>query len=278
MASDGSPPARNAVAAAVAFPWPANASAMAVVARDGAQWSPSLAPHIDAAVREIADETTRALRRRWPKAAAVVVPGPAVEAVVQQARGCHVVVLGSHGYSKLERWMLGSVSRAVVRRGNKTVLMVKGRGTRFRELLVGYDGSNHARRAVATVASLTVPPAGRVTLLTFVEPFDAQPPAVLPRQLREAYVSEVETLMEERTTKARRALERAARPLIAAGWRVRCEVRPGVPARDLVTAPAAFGSDLLVIGAQGAGWERLLLGSVVDAVLDRIPISTLIVR
>ena len=77
---------------------------------------------------------------------------------------------------------------------------------------------------------------------------------------------------------ARRGLERAARPLVSAGWRVRLDVRPGVAARDLVTVPASLGADLLVIGAQGAGWKRLLLGSAVEAVLDRARVTTLIVR
>ena len=280
VASDGSPQARQAVEAAVAFPWPANAKATAVVARAGApaQWSPPLALQMDAVVREVAEETKRTLRLRWRDATAVVVDDPAVDAIVKHARGCHVVVLGSHGYGRLERWMLGSVSRAVVRRANKTVLVVKGRGKPYRELLLGFDGSNHARRAVAMVASLSVPRRGRVTLLTFVEPVEAQPPALLSGQLRKAYLGEVEALLQRRTTKARGALERAARPLIAAGWRVRYEVRPGVAARDLVPAAAALGSDVLVVGAQGAGWQRLLLGSVVEAVLDRIPISTLVVR
>jgi nucleotide-binding universal stress UspA family protein len=78
--------------------------------------------------------------------------------------------------------------------------------------------------------------------------------------------------------KSRRALERAARPLVSAGWSVRLDVRSGIASRDLPAMPAELRADLLVIGAQGAGWKRLLLGSVVEAVLDRTPVSTLIVR
>jgi nucleotide-binding universal stress UspA family protein len=65
---------------------------------------------------------------------------------------------------------------------------------------------------------------------------------------------------------------------VAAGWRVRLDVRSGVAARDLTVVPAALGADVLVIGAQGGGWKPLMLGSVVESVLDRIPVSTLIVR
>ena len=158
------------------------------------------------------------------------------------------------------------------------MLVIKDRPSAFQEIVVGYDGSNHARRAIDLVASLTVPPRGRVTLLSFVDA--VQPPslAMLPARVRGVLSREAKAFSKERVDQARRKLERAARPLLAASWRVRFDVRPGVAARDLVTVPAALGADLLVIGAQGARLKRLLLGSAVEAVLDRIPMSTLIVR
>jgi nucleotide-binding universal stress UspA family protein len=233
---------------------------------------------IDAAFRDVAAETEHALRRRWREAAAVVVEGAPVEAILKHARGARVIVVGSQGYSKLQRWMLGSVSRAIVRRATQSVLVVKERRTAFGKLVIGYDGSNHARRAIDMVASLTVPTRGRVTLVSFVDPVEPQAPALLPRRVRGFLAGEVRAFTRERLMESRRARGRAARPLVAAGWRVRSDVRSGVAARDLTTMTAALGADLLVIGAQGTGWKRLLLGSVVEAVLDRTRVSTLIVR
>jgi nucleotide-binding universal stress UspA family protein len=280
VASDGSPQSRAAVAAAVAFPWPIDAEATAVVATGDshARWSPPVAAGIDAASRDVAAETQQALRRRWPTAEAVVVDGAPVEAILKRARGARMVVVGSHGYSKLQRWMLGSVSRAVVRRATTSVLVVKERPPAFGEMVIGYDGSNHARRAVDMVASFTAPARGRVTLVSLVDPVEPRAPALLPRRVRGRLAGEVRAFTRERLAKSRRALESAARPLAAAGWRVRIAVRSGIAARDLPTMPDALGADVLVIGAQGTGWKRLLLGSVVEGVLDRIRVSTLIVR
>lgn len=280
VASDGSPRARAAVAAAVAFPWPTGAEASAVVATGDARtrWSPSVSVGLDAAFREVAVETEQALRRRWPKAATAVVDGPPADVILKSARGAKVVVLGSHGYSRLERWMLGSVSRAVVRRAGTSVLVVKEHPKECREVVVAYDGSNHARRAIDLVASLTVPAGGRVTVLSLVDPVEPQVPALLPRRMRGALAAEVKAFTSARLAKSRRALERAARPLVAAGWRVRLDARAGIASRDVPAITAALHADLLVLGAQGTGWKRLLLGSVVEATLDHAGVSTLIVR
>lgn len=280
VASDGSPQSRAAVAAVVAFPWPRNTEASAVVATGDrqARWSPTVAVGVHAALHGAAAEAEQALRRRWPEAAAVVVDGAPVEVILKQARGASVVVLGSHGYSKLERWVLGSVSRGVVRRATRSVLVVKGRPTAFREVVIGYDGSNHARRAIDLVASCTVPARGRVTVCALVEPAEPQAPALLPRGVRNALAGEAKAFTRARLATAQRGLEGAVQPLIAAGWRVRLDVRAGIAARDLLAMPGELRADLLVIGAQGAGWKRLLLGSVVEAALDRAPVSTFIVR
>lgn len=280
VASDGSTQSRAAVAAAVAFPWPSNAEASAVVASGAprGRWSPAIAGALHAALVGVATEADRALRQRWPESVAVVVHDAPVEAILEAGRGAHVVVVGSHGYSRLERWTLGSVSRSVVRRASSSVLVVKGEPTPFGHVVVGYDGSNHARKAIALLASCSVPPRGRVTVCSFVETVEPQAPAMLPRGVRTVLAKEAEAINRTRLAKARRALERAVRPLTEAGWRVRPDVRVGVAARDLPALPAKLGADLLVIGAQGTGWRRLLLGSVVEGVLDRAAVSTLIVR
>jgi nucleotide-binding universal stress UspA family protein len=280
VASDGSPQSRAAVAAAVEFPWPTHTEAVAVVATGAAHapWSRSVSAGIDSAFRDVAAATERALRLRWPDATVLVVAATPVEAILAQARGARVVVLGSHGYSKLQRWMLGSVSRSVARRATTSVLVVKERAAAIGHVVVGYDGSNHARRAVDLVASMAVPRRGRVTLLSFVDPVEAETPRALPGDVGRRLAREAKAVTRDRFARMRRALEGAARPLVAAGWRVRLDVRSGVAARDLTVVPAALGADVLVIGAQGGGWKPLMLGSVVESVLDRIPVSTLIVR
>jgi nucleotide-binding universal stress UspA family protein len=55
-------------------------------------------------------------------------------------------------------------------------------------------------------------------------------------------------------------------------------VRYGFPV-DLITEEAAqWGADLVVVGSHGKGWlDRLLIGSVTERLLNRLPASVLVV-
>ena len=279
VANDGSPQGQAAARAAVDFPWPRNATGSGLVAWGGERWAARMYPEALVGVPRVARETERLLRRRWPKAAVEVVDALPVEAILRRDPKGGAIVIGAHGYGALRRWVLGSVSRAVVRRTRSSVLVVKERRSSPRHLVIGYDGSLNARRAVAFVAKLSVPRNGRVTLLGLSEA--VQPPTILllPSNLRGALMNEVRAVNAKRVAKIERQLGRAATTLKAAGWKASTEARSGVAVRDLVRLAMARGADLIVIGARGtSGLRRILLGSVAEAVLDQSPLPVLLIR
>lgn len=284
VGTDGSKAGRAAVDATVAFPWPKGTRVTAVVARGGEaarQLSATLSIALDAAVRDAADDAARRLQKRWRErdVDVVISEREPVSAVLQAARRADVVVLGSRGDSALGANVLGGVARAVVHGTKSAVLIVKGKRSAFQRLVVGFDGSAHARNAVAFVANLSPPPRGSVTLLSIVEPVRLASVGLLPDTARKLLLSEAKGMQDEALAAARRQLTAAAKPLAAAGWSVRIEVRLGTPVRDLVAAALRPRADLLVLGARGVGGlERLLVGSVAAATLDRAPMSVLVVR
>ena len=279
IANDGSPQAQAAVHAAMNFPWPAGAQGSGVVAWGGPRWATSLAAQIAVGAQRIARETEGVLRRRWPTATVELADEPPTDAILRRTPRTGAIVVGAHGYSPLQRWMLGSVSRAVVRRATSAVLVAKDRRPAPRHLVIGYDGSSNARRAVAFVAKLNVPRNGRVTLLGLSEPIRPPATAFMPASLRASLASEVRSVNGKRLARTKQSLEGSARSLTAAGWRVRTEARHGIAVRDLGRFATALGGDLLVVGARGAsGLRRILLGSVAEAVLDRASMPVLVVR
>jgi nucleotide-binding universal stress UspA family protein len=283
VATDGSRPAQAAVAAAVAFPWPKNASGHGVLARPPLPrrgWPQSVTRAISQSELRAATAARRALRRRWPEAEVAVVDRPPGDGILAEADrlGAEVIVVGARGHGALSRLVLGSVSLGVVRRARGAVLVVK-RPLRVARLVIGVDGSVHSRRAVDRVGSLAVPPGGAITLVAVLEPLRPVSVGLLPPSLRATIGRELTAFEAERTRSLQRTLDRAARPLEHAGWAVETQVRTGVPLAELLAAVHVTRADMLVVGARGVGGlERLLLGSVAEGALSRSPVSVLVVR
>ena len=149
----------------------------------------------------------------------------------------------------------------------------------FRSVVVGIDGSRHARDAVAFLTRLRPPAGGRATVVAAVEPLRTPAMPLGPKSIRSGVAAEVAALNANQRRVAQRLVDEAVGRLKKAGWRARGEVRSGVPAPELLRAVGAARADLLVVGARGtSGVKRILLGSVADGVLKHAPVSVLIVK
>jgi nucleotide-binding universal stress UspA family protein len=283
VASDGSPQARAAVRGATVFPWPAATTAVGVVAREPGppRLTARASALIDEELRRVAAETERLLAARWPVAHVAVVREAPAEAILAHVRRlrARAVVVGCRGQGAVSRLLLGSVSRAVVREARASVLVVKGRPTTFHTVVVGVDGSAHARDAVSYVCALAPPHGGAVTVIRVVEPARMPSVALLPSGVRATLAAQARALQAERLSDAQRDVEAAAAQLEAAGWHARGIVRAGVPVPSVLAEARARRADLLVVGAQGVGGvQRLLLGSVAERTLTQSPVSVLVVK
>jgi len=283
IATDGSPVAKAAVTTAVQFPWPDGTRAFAVVAKQvRADYRRSiLLAALDRTAELVAKGAARAVSGRWPDAEVRVVDASPVDAITKEAarRRADVIVMGWRGHGAVRRLLTGSVSRGVVRRAPCAVLVVRRALREVRHLVIGCDDSAHARRAVELIASLSPPRGGRVSLFTAVEIMHVPSQSLALADTRAAVAGEVRRLNQERLAKAHQALDRAARTLTRAGWKVDRVSTTGAPLRDLLATVAMKRADLVVVGAKGVtGVRELLLGSVADGALNRSPVPVLIVR
>jgi len=147
----------------------------------------------------------------------------------------------------------------------------------FRSVVIGLDGSAHARRAAAFVARLR--PAGRASIVRVVEPVRVSSTGLLPTPVRARILGEAAALTAARMRAAQREVDAAAAALRRAGWRAHAQVRSGVPLPELLRAVRAARADALAVGARGVGGvTRFLLGSVADGALKHAPCSVFIVR
>lgn len=280
VATDGSDHARAALATTRQFPWPDHTQARVVVARrTRADYRRSiLLTALDRNAEAAAESARRALLRRWPDVEAVVVDKAAVDAILEEAErfAADVIVLGWRGHGAIRRALMGSVSRGVARGARCAVLIVR-RSRRIRRVVLGFDGSVMAKRALTLVGGLVAPRHGRVILVTAVEPMAVPSRGLVPGA--GTIAREVKRANARRGRAAMRELTRAAAQLQRGGWHTRKVLTSGEPLRDLLGTVASTRSQLLVIGARGTGGvRRLLLGSVAEGVLNRSPVPVLIAR
>jgi nucleotide-binding universal stress UspA family protein len=146
------------------------------------------------------------------------------------------------------------------------------------KILVATDGSKFGEAAVEEVARRPWPAGSEVLVVYVVEP-TPQPAAEMWAGSYEDYFAELD---QWRRAQARQALEAATRILDAREdrtLRVTAEVLEGQPKRRIPEEAESWGADLVVVGSHGYGfWDRLLLGSVSQAVAAHAPCSVEIVR
>lgn len=247
IATDGFPAAKAAVATALQFPWPNGSHAFAgsrsrhVPTTDGRFSSRRSIGRPNSSPQGAA----RAVSRRWPDAEVHVVEALPVDAIVwEAARRRAGAVTG----------LSGGCSRGVclvVRRAPCAVLVVKRALRDVRHMVIGFDDSAHARRAVELISSLSPPRGGRVSLFTAVDTMHVPSQALVLPDTRAAVSAEVTRINKERLARAHQAFDRAARTFTRAGWKGDRVVTTGAPLRDLLATVAKKGADLVVVGAKG---------------------------
>jgi nucleotide-binding universal stress UspA family protein len=84
---------------------------------------------------------------------------------------------------------------------------------------------------------------------------------------------------EDQERQAQELVDRAGQTLRTAGFKVDATVCRGEARSSIIDFAAEWQADLIVLGSHGhSGLERLLLGSVSDAILRHAPCSVEIVR
>jgi nucleotide-binding universal stress UspA family protein len=136
----------------------------------------------------------------------------------------------------------------------------------FKSILVAWDGSEHAKRALAEAVDLARTQDARLTLLTVAAPLHAWPGYVPPISQADLDSAAERTLAE-------------GEALVPEGIPVSGRTAAGHPGTELLKRAAAADEDLIVMGSRGRGAVRsAVLGSVSHFVLNHATIPVLIVH
>ncbi|RYJ08414.1 universal stress protein [Halogeometricum borinquense] len=184
-----------------------------------------------------------------------------------------LIVMGTHGRTGVERYLLGSVTEKVVRRSDVPVLTVSvtdegAVAYPYGDVLVPTDGSDGAAAALDPAVDIASTYDARLHALSVVDPMamgiDARPDRIA-EQLEDAARTAVETVEE-----------RARDASISA---IKTAVESGPPYRAIRSYADANDIDLIVMGTHGrSGIERYLLGSVAEKTVRTSSVPVMTVR
>jgi nucleotide-binding universal stress UspA family protein len=236
------------------------------------------APHLERARDDNeARVTSRCedLRRSGVDATSVVRTGGPHREILDYAAEAAVdlVVMGTHGRTGLERYVLGSVTEKVVRLSETPVMTVRGGADSietapYADVLVPTDGSAHATAAVDVGIDVAGLYDGRLHALSVIDTM------ALGVDVRSAEI------FDAIDASARQAVDDVVAAASEAGVSaVDGEVRYGTVFREINAYVEANDVDLIVMGTHGrSGLERYLLGSVAEKVVRTAAVPVVTVR
>jgi nucleotide-binding universal stress UspA family protein len=244
------------------------------------------------------DETVMRLPAEWQSRAARQdvsgEPGAALLRLADQL-GAELIAVGFRGTGLFERFLLGSVSRAVVHSAHVPVLVVKTTGGRESEKIAGtpdgtfrvlaaYDGSDFGEKIAAIAGQLSWPDSTRGWALTVVPPmFHHQLPAWMKPVQRDPDVQAMaeawQKEFDQQLAQAVDELKRFQQTLPASFVGTEPIVAQGHPAEQVLATIARQKIDLAIVGSRGQGAvERLLVGSTSARVVNEANCSVLVAR
>jgi nucleotide-binding universal stress UspA family protein len=181
--------------------------------------------------------------------------------ILQRGESANMVLMASHGRGGLGRWLMGSVATKVTRGTTVPTMVVSGKcmagdadhPVKMDKILVAYDGSPAAERALFRAASLARGFGATLHLYQGLVHVAMPHPVV-------AEANRAELL---RATENLRALAKTVE-----GVKTHAEVREVATSTGIVEYADEIGADLVVLGSHGkSGLARWMIGSETEQVL-----------
>jgi len=189
------------------------------------------------------------------------------------SHGIDLVVMGTHGRTGVERYLLGSVTEKVVRLSDVPVLTVKAADGEsvtypYETVLVPTDGSPGASAAVGPAVDVARTYGARLHALSVVDTM------ALGLDVRSEVIRD---RLEESARSALADVEERATAASLAG--VETALEYGSPYKGIRSYVEATDVDLVVMGTHGrSGIDRYLLGSVAEKTVRTSPVPVMTVR
>lgn len=298
LGTDGSPQSTAAVKEVATRPFPANTNVHIVSAYERTPLVTRLEPmgvmeetyakadhYALMAAQDSTENAAQILHDGNPTltVTAIAIEGSPKSVILDEAEafGADLIVVGSHGYGLVDRFLLDSVSHGLALHASCSVEIVRGAklGEKRRKVLLAIDGSEQSEAAVDELTRQPFPDGSELHVISVAE----LPYLPLPYPGEGIDMSVYAEIEKSYYQRANTAVENAAVKLRAGSESKKLNITTDVPSgstKEVILEEAeTFGADLIVVGSHGYGTaERFLLGSVSQAVALHAKCSVEIVR
>ena len=194
-----------------------------------------------------------------------------------------LIVIATHGWSGIRRWVVGSVADKLLRATKRPVALIRAKGVHhhavdkgtMKKTVVPLDGSSESEAIIPYIEELASKLKGEVILLHVVPP--ASPVYAVPGET--AQIPYTQAQVELLKANAEGYLEKVSGALKGKGIKVRSQVRVGNTAHEIIKLADEVHTDLVAMSTHGrSGITRWALGSTADKVLHGGNTPLLLVR
>ncbi len=202
--------------------------------------------------------------------------GDVAEIIMETSIEEHVdlIVMSSHGYSGITRWVLGSVAEKVLGNAPCPVLVIRS-AQPLDKALITLDGSELAESAVKPGLDVAKVLSSEVTMLRVAEEVRFEEMA----QLEIAERGLGGRLQEELYKEADMYLQSVAEANLCEGLTMQALVRIGMPTDQILDFVESHKVGLIVMATHGrTGLRRWVYGSVTEKILRGFSGSMLVIR
>jgi nucleotide-binding universal stress UspA family protein len=239
--------------------------------------------------RKAEQSSAQVLERRpanvtLPAVRAVLLDGnPAIQILdYSDKNDVGLIIMVSHGRSGIMPWPMGSTAAKVAQHLGVPVLVVRADppphkspdNSLFQNILIPLDGSEAGESALPYVKELVQQRATSITLLRVIAP--GQHVHTVGGL---SYFSFPEQMTQNMRAEATQYLEKVSGGFSGTKAVVRCEVRAGDSAQEIIRSCDVSGTQLVAMSSHGrSGIERWMLGSVSYKVLNSGKTPLLLVK
>lgn len=185
--------------------------------------------------------------------------------VIKESGGAELVVLGGKHHGPLARSFGGSTAHYLIRTLDVPVLVAGASPRPVERVLTAVDLSEVAPATLAAAAWIAGLLGARLRVMHVVEPIKF--PTVVPVTLDDEEFYRRSVVAFGRLMTLHEGVAETDRV-----------TRRGVAAETIEAEAAGWPADLIVVGSHGKGWvDRLIVGSVTERLLNRLPASLLVI-